>query len=220
MMNKRFAVILTGCGHLDGAEIRESVLTLLSLDAREVDYDIFAPNQDQLHAVNHLSQEEEKSTRNVLDESARIARGKVLNLNDLDPDKFSGLLIPGGFGVAKNLCDFALKGSSASVTSKAREIVESFYSNKKPIGAICIAPALIALILGKHGVELTIGTDAETATEIEKTGARHINCDQGEFHLDTANKIATTPAYMFDDTKLHVVQKGIDAVVENVIKWS
>ncbi len=219
-MTKKYAVILSGCGHFDGAEIRESVLTLLALDTQEAQYEIFAPNEDQFHTLNHLSGDELPNNRNVLEESSRIARGNIKDLNQLNSEDFSGLLIPGGFGVAKNFCTFAFKGSEAEVNSLVSKTINDFYNAKKPIGAICIAPALLALVLGKHGIEVTIGNDEGTATEVEKTGAKHINCGKDEFHLDQKHKIATTPAYMYDDNKLNLVQKGISSVVENVINWS
>ncbi|PIK15166.1 isoprenoid biosynthesis glyoxalase ElbB [Halobacteriovorax sp. JY17] len=219
-MSKKYAVILSGCGYLDGAEIREAVLTLLALDTHGASYEIFAPNEKQFHTINHLEGSEVKQERNILEEAARIARGKISPLKDLDSREFSGLLIPGGFGVAKNLCDFAFKGSGAKANSIISGIITDFFAAKKPIGAICIAPALVSLVLGEHSIEVTIGTDEGTAAEIEKTGAKHINCTESEFHLDIENKIATTPAYMFDDNKLHLVQQGIYGVVESVIKWS
>lgn len=219
-MSKKLAVILSGCGHFDGAEIRESILTLLSLDRNNIEYEIFAPNEDQYHTINHLNGEEDSQKRNILEEASRIARGDIKDLKELKSTNFSGLLIPGGFGVAKNLSSFAFEGSKSKAKPLVQELITSFNNEGKPIGAICIAPALIALVLGSKGVEVTIGTDEGTAAEIEKCGAKHIMCERDEFHLDQKNKIATTPAYMFDDNKLHLVQKGIDAVVENVIKWS
>lgn len=219
-MSKKFAVILSGCGYLDGAEIREAVLTLLSLDASNVDYEVFAPNEKQFHTINHLNSSEVNSERNILEESARIARGRVSDLVDLDSKNFSGLLIPGGFGVAKNLCDFAFNGASAKTHPLMEKVITDFYEAKKPIGAICIAPALVSLVLGKHSIEVTIGNDPGTAAEIEKTGAKHFNCSESEFHLDEMNKIATTPAYMFDENKLHLVNEGISKVVNSVISWS
>ncbi|WP_417334746.1 isoprenoid biosynthesis glyoxalase ElbB [Halobacteriovorax marinus] len=219
-MSKKFAVILSGCGYLDGAEIREAVLTLLALDSANANYDIFAPNENQFHTINHMEMSEEKEQRNILLESARIARGKVIDLNQLNTNDYAGLLIPGGFGVAKNLCTFAFDGASAKATAKVTEVITNFNDQQKPIGAICIAPALISLVLGHKGIEVTIGTDESTASEIEKTGAKHFNCERDEYHLDQKNKIATTPAYMFDETKLNLVMEGISGVVENVIKWS
>lgn len=220
MSNTKVAVILSGCGHFDGAEIRESVLALLALDSHEVSYEIFAPNENQYHTINHLNGEEIDKPRNILEESARIARGNVTDLKELKAENFSALLIPGGFGVAKNFSNFAFNGSQGEALPQLSKVINEFFTMKKPIGAICIAPALIALILGKNGIEVTIGNDQGTAEEIEKTGAKHFPCAKDEFHLDQNNKIATTPAYMYDDNKLHFVQKGINAVVENIINWA
>lgn len=219
-MTKKYAVILSGCGHFDGAEIRESVLTFLALDTHGAEYEVFAPNQDQFHTLNHLSGDESSTNRNILEESGRIARGNIKPLSEMNSKDFSGLLIPGGFGVAKNFCTFAFKGSEGEVSPAIQTTIKDFYDSKKPIGAICIAPALLSLVLGENGIEVTIGNDEATAKEVEKTGAKHIICGKDEFHLDQKNKIATTPAYMYDDNKLHLVQKGISAVVENVINWS
>jgi len=217
-MSKNIAVILSGCGFLDGAEIRESVLTLLALDMEGVEYKIFAPNKDQHHVVNHLRGEESTGeSRNTLVESARIARGKIQDINELNASDFDALVMPGGFGVAKNLCDFAFKGSAGQVDPKVLEIVKSFSENSKPIGAICIAPAMVALSLGEKNPKLTIGNDEATASEIEKLGAKHINCDANECIVDKERKIVTTPAYMYDDAKLNDILSGIHKTVKEVI---
>ena len=218
-MSKKVAVVLSGCGFLDGAEIRESVLSLLTLDQNNTEYDIFAPDLDQYHTINHLKSEEVSTKRNILEEASRIARGKIKPLRDLNPNDYQALVIPGGFGVAKNLCDFAFKGSGAEVLPAMKEIVISFHTNKKPIAAICIAPALIALCLGDKQVEVTIGTDIETASEIEKTGAKHINKDVHEFHTDETNLITSTPAYMFDSAGLDQIQIGIKGCIEKALSF-
>lgn len=217
-MSKKFAVILSGCGFLDGAEIRESVLSLLALDTESINYQIFSLDQNQHHVIDHLKGEEEAAPRNALAESARIARGKVEDIKKLNPDNFDALIIPGGYGVAKNLCDFAFKGSQASVQADILKVIEGFYTNKKPIGGICIAPALLALALGKNGIQVTIGNHQETAQEIEKTGAKHVNKEVHEICIDEDHKIVTTPAYMYDDAPLNLINQGIHRCICEVIK--
>jgi len=159
--------------------------------------------------VNHLEQGEASETRNVLVEAARIARCQVEPLSKLSASHFDALVLPGGFGVAKNLCTFAFEGSPGTVDPEVKSVIEDFNKNKKAIGAICIAPALIAMVLGNKGVQVTIGNDKETAIEIEKTGAHHINCEVNDCVIDKVNKVATTPAYMFDSAKLNDINTGI-----------
>mgnify|MGYP000497981257 CR=1 FL=1 len=216
---KNVAVILSGCGFLDGAEIRESVLTLLALDTEGVQYKIFAPNKEQHHVVNHFKGEEATGeSRNVLEESARIARGAIDDLENLNVDEFDALVMPGGFGVAKNFSSFAFEGSNASVDDSVVSKVIAFNSAAKPIGAICISPALVALAIGKNNPILTIGTDAGTATELEKLGAKHQNCDTSDCVVDEVNKVVTTPAYMDDSANLADIFSGISQLVQNVIR--
>ena len=216
---KTIAVILSGCGFLDGAEIRESVLTLLALDSEGAQYKIFAPNKEQHHVINHLEGKENASgSRNILEESARIARGEIEDLAKLNPDEFDALILPGGFGVAKNLSSFAFEGSAASVDQLTATKVTSFYNADKPIGAICIAPALLALVLGEQAPTLTIGSDKGTATELEKLGAKHQNCATDDCIIDDVNKIITTPAYMDDSASLADIFSGISKLVKNVIR--
>lgn len=215
---KNIAVILAGCGYLDGAEIRESVLTLLALDTAGVNYKIFALDKDQHHVVNHLKGEEATSSpRNILEESARIARGDVAALTQLDAENFDALVIPGGFGVAKNMCSFAFEGSAATVDELVLNKIKAFNAANKPIGAICISPALIALTIGDIAPTLTIGNNAEIASEVEKLGAKHVNCATSECVVDDKNKIVTTPAYMDDNAKLTDVFAGITKLVQNVV---
>lgn len=217
---KKIAVVLTGCGYLDGSEIRESVLTLLALDALNLPYDIFALNEDQFHTVNHLTGTVQPQTRNILEESARIARGKILDLKDLEVDHYSSIIIPGGFGVAKNLCKFAIDGVNAEVNAVVLKTINDFYENNKPIGAVCISPALIALSLGKHHPTITLGSNDELAKEIEKTGVLHRNCKTSECIIDEKNKIVTTPAYMDDDINLNDAFSGISKLVKAIVELS
>ena len=220
-MSKKIGVLLSGCGYLDGAEIREAVLTLLALDKDGVEVSIFAPNEGQHHVVNHLEADESKNEkRNTFIEAARIARGQITPLENVKSDELDGLIIPGGYGVAKNLCEFAFKGHQATTDEKVKNLILDIYKAKKPIGALCIAPVLIGLVLGEHGVQVTIGNDIETAQEIEKTGAKHINKDAHEAHADESHKIVSTPAYMYGEARLSDINQGIIKCVDQVLEWA
>jgi enhancing lycopene biosynthesis protein 2 len=217
-MRKKVAVVLSGCGFLDGAEIRESVITLLEIARNNADYDIFAPDIQQSEVVNHLTGEKTLEVRNVLQESARIARGKISPLSKLEAEQYSALIIPGGFGVAKNLSDFAQKGSECIVLEGFRNAILGFVRLKKPVGAICIAPAVVAAVLGvDYAPSLTIGDDEGVAREIEKLGARHMVCQTEEIHLDFANKIVSCSAYMREDD-LAKIGEGIAKLVKKVME--
>ena len=216
---KKIAVILSGCGFLDGAEIREAVLTLLALDNAGVEYSMFAVDKPQHHVVDHLTGEEVATeSRNVLVESARIARGDISSLEQLDINQFDALVMPGGFGVAKNMCSFAFAGSTADVDALVLEKVKGFKQAAKPIGAICIAPALVALAVGSEQPTLTIGTDEGTAAELEKLGVQHQNCATDDCVVDSQHKIVSTPAYMDDGASLADIYKGISKLVGQVIE--
>ncbi|MDX1755446.1 MAG: isoprenoid biosynthesis glyoxalase ElbB [Marinobacter sp.] len=216
---KNVAVILSGCGYLDGAEIRESVLTLLALDSEGAQYKIFAPNKTQYHVVDHLKGDEVTgATRNVLEESARIARGKIEDLVNLNENDFDALVIPGGLGVAKNMCSFLFHGSGASVDEQVVTRIRDFKAAGKPIGAVCIAPALVALSIGDDHPTLTIGNEEGIAGELEKLGAKHEVCATSECVVDESNKVVSTPAYMDDDASLADVFSGISKLVGHVIR--
>jgi enhancing lycopene biosynthesis protein 2 len=193
-----FAVILSGCGVYDGAEIHEAVLTLLAIDKAGGQYACFAPDAPQHHVVNHVSGQEMQETRNVLVESARIARGKIQNLKEFDPAKFDAMIFPGGFGAAKNLCSFAFDGPNCKVNPDVEKAVKAMHGAKKPIGALCIAPALMARILGQ--VEVTIGNDAGTAQAIGAMGGKHCATSHGEVVVDKTHRLVTSPCYMLDAT--------------------
>jgi enhancing lycopene biosynthesis protein 2 len=214
-MSKRIAVILAGCGHLDGSEIRESVLTLLELDRNEVHYEIFAPDRNQHHVINHLTNKEAKATRNILTESARLARGQIQALSELKLANFDALIIPGGFGVAKNLADIAFKGKAGTVSDDFKELIIKFYLAKKPIGAICISPALVANILRDKNISVTLGMENELLAAF---GANEIVCEKPDMvAVDLKNKIVSTPAYMLEG-KLHKIQEGIASLVLKVLE--
>lgn len=212
----KVAVVLAGCGVYDGAEIHEAVLTLLALDRRGVEYQCFAPNIPQLHVVDHLTGEVVPGeTRNVLVEAARIARGKVRDLAEARAVDFDALVVPGGFGAAKNLCDFAVAGSAMQVQPEFLRFAREMHAAGKPVGLICIAPAMAAKIFGA-GVECTIGNDADTAAAIEAMGGRHVACDVRHAVVDRRNKLATTPAYMLAQ-RIGEAAQGIDECVEAVL---
>lgn len=215
-MSKKVAVVLSGCGYLDGAEINESVFTFLAIDQQNLKCDVFAPDENQHHVVNHLAGSEDDGTRNALLEAARITRGGVRPLKELNPADYGGLVLPGGFGVAKNLSDFAFKGSGATVLPTLKSAIENFHAAGKPIAAICISPAIVASVLGSKGIKVTIGSDRETAAEIEKCGAQHIPCAVQDVVVDSKNKISSTPAFMYDSSRLTDVSKGISSCIEQL----
>lgn len=195
---KKIAVVLAGNGVFDGAEIHEATLTLYSIVKNGGMYEIFAPNIDQYHVINHITGEQMNEKRNVLIESARIARGKIKDLAGFKASDFDALIFPGGFGVAKNLCTFAFDGVNCKVNKDVEKAIKSMAELKKPIGALCISPVLIAKVLGN--IELTIGQDKGTADAIKKLGATHKATSHGEVVIDKKNKIVTTPCYMLDAT--------------------
>ena len=216
---KNIAVILAGCGRFDGSEIHESVLTLLSIGQNSANYQCFSLDLTQDHVTNHLTEATASGeSRNMLVESARIARGNVKKLEELDPSQFDALIIPGGNGVAYNLFDLALKGKDYSVNPLVKQACLDFTKQQKPIGFICIAPAMIPGIYGA-GVELTIGNDKETAQLLTELGAKHNQCKVDEIHIDRARLIITTPAYMLAQNILEAYS-GIKKLVDAVIKLS
>ena len=215
-MSKKVAVILSGSGVYDGAEIHESVITLLRLDQRGAQVQCFAPNIAQLHVINHLTGEEMPETRNVLVESARIARGNIKDIREADVDDFDALIVPGGFGAAKNLSSFAVEGAGCSVQPQVLELAEAFAEAGKPVGLMCISPALAAKIYGP-GVTCTIGNDADTATAMNKMGATHEDCAVTEIIEDKARKLVTTPAYMLAQN-ISEAAAGINKLVDRVLE--
>jgi enhancing lycopene biosynthesis protein 2 len=214
-MMKKFAVVLSGCGVFDGAEIHEATLTMLAIAKHGAHYTLFAPNTPQHHVINHLTRQEMKETRNVLVESARIARGAIKDLREYKPSDFDGLIFPGGFGAAKNLCDFAFKGADCSVNGDVATAVKKTVEARKPIGALCISPVILAKIIGDG--EMTIGHDKDTASSIEKMGATHKNTGHGEVVIDEKYKVFTTPCYMLNATILDI-EKGASNIVRAMLE--
>ena len=215
-MSKKIAVILSGCGVYDGAEIHESVITLLRLDQRGAQVECFAPDVAQLHVINHLTGEEMPESRNVLVESARIARGAVKDIGQANAADFDALIVPGGFGAAKNLSNFAVEGAGCSINPQVLALAEAFAEAGKPVGLICISPALAAKIYGP-GVTCTIGNDAETAAALDKMGATHIECTVEDIVEDPARKLVSTPAYMLGKN-ISEVASGINKLVDRVLE--
>lgn len=215
---KNVAVILSGCGYLDGSEIREAVITLLELDKAGAAVQCFAPNINQLHVVDHISGKESPGeSRNVLTESARIARGKVKELQHLRQKNFDALILPGGFGVAKNLSNLATKGDQATVLPEFKDIILDFIKSEKPIGAICISPAVLtAAVRGEISPSVTIGDDTDDL--IKNLGGKHSKCPTEGIYVDETNKIISCSAYMRDDAKISDVASGIAKLVKKVIE--
>lgn len=214
---KRVAVVLCGCGHRDGSEVRESVGVLWALSAEGADVRCFAPDAPQHEVRDHMSGELLAGQRNQLQESARIARGEIEPLSRLVVRDFDALLLPGGNGAASNLSDWAKNGGKGHVIPDLQKTLDGFLAAGKPIGAVCIIPALVALAFaGKH-VELTVGDAGPTAKEIEKLGHKHVVCRAAEAHVDRAHKIVTTPAYMIGDAALRDVFDGIRKCVHETL---
>lgn len=213
-MKKKFAIVLAGCGVYDGAEIHEATMIMLAISRLGAEYQCFAPDIEQAHVVNHLTGEEMNEKRNVLVESARIARGNILPLADFRVADFDALVFPGGFGVAKNLCTFAFDGPSCSVNEDARMAVSTMHKAQKPIGALCISPVLIARIIGE--VKVTIGNDQGTATAVESMGGKHLVATHGEVVVDYTNRIVTTPCYMLD-ANISQIADGAENVIKTIM---
>lgn len=210
----KVGVILAGCGHRDGAEIREAVFTLLALEKAGLDYECFAPDIDQRDVVDHLTGEPVKGEhRNVLREAARIARGQVRATDAAKASDLDGLVIPGGYGAAKNLCDFAVAGPDCTVEPSVATLIRETHAQGKPIGFVCIAPTLAARLI--PGARLTIGKDAATAEAIEKMGAQHVECFSDSFVADDDQRVLSTPAYMCN-ASLPQIASGIEGMVRRL----
>jgi enhancing lycopene biosynthesis protein 2 len=213
----RFAVILSGCGRADGSEIHEATLALLAIDNNGASYSCFAPDILQSTTINHLTSSPVSETRNVLEESARIARGNISPLTQLNLEEFDCILFPGGLGAITNWCDFNQKSFSCSVNEEIKNILEQAYTSHKVIGAMCIAPVLLARVLGKYGITITIGNDKNLAAKIEKTKAHHQDTTKDDICEDKENLIVTTPAYMLA-TSIKDVAIGADKMVKSMIE--
>lgn len=215
MKDRKFAVVLAGCGVYDGAEIHEAVATLLAIDLSGATYQCFAPDFSQYHVINHFTGEVTKETRNVLIESARIARGNIKRLRDFKPEEFDAIIFPGGFGVAKNLCTFAIDGPDCLVNPIVEKALKDAAKAKMPIGALCISPVLIAKILGP--VTVTIGSDEDTVAAITTLGANHVVSKGSDIVIDMENNIVTTPCYMLD-SPISDIFEGAKNVVNTLLE--
>ena len=208
---KKFAIIICGCGHLDGSEIQETLMTMLAIEKQNCEYEVFAPDKEQFHVVNHLTKKELPETRNMLVEGARITRGKISDVSTFSIDNFDAVIFPGGFGVAKNLFSYAFNGIDAKVLPEIEKIIIDTHAVGKPIGALCISPVLITKVLGS--VNVTIGQDKATADDIVKMGGNHINALITDVVSDRRNKIFSTPCYMLNASVLDIAQ-----ATENLIE--
>ncbi len=216
------AVVLAGCGHRDGAEVRESTYALLALDQEGATFQCYAPDVPQADVINHLTGKEMQETRNVLIEAARIARGDILPLDRFASEDFDALIFPGGFGAAKNLSDFASQGTQATVRDDVRAAVEAMQAAGKPVGFICITPASVgAPLLGKQGAQLTVGAAEDpAAVAVNAFGATHVACPVEKAVVDSDHKLVSTPAYMDGGARPSQVYDGIRELVRNVLKMT
>lgn len=218
MAQKKVGVVFAGCGVFDGSELTESVLTLLALERNGLQAVCMAPDKPQLHVINHLTGDTMDESRNVLVESARIVRGDIQDIAAVQSAELDALVIPGGFGAAKNLSRFAVDGPSSEVDPEVKRLISEMAAARKPLAFICIAPAIAAQVLGDQGVALTIGNDPDTAKAIESTGARHVNKSVTEYHEDPERRVLSTPAYMLGQGPLEV-SKGIDGLIHTLAQW-
>lgn len=216
---KRIGVLLCGSGHRDGSEIHEATLTLLAIDRAGAEAVCFSPRGPQRFVRDHLTGQEMAEKRDTLTESARIARGQVCDVAKMTAMDLDALIIPGGQGAALNLSGFLVDGVSCDVHPKVAHLVREMHAEKKPIGAICIAPATVARVLQEADVSatITLGTDAEMAARIEAMGHRHERCQADDCVVDREQKIVSTPAYM-NAQSIGEVWQGIEKLVAAVLE--
>jgi enhancing lycopene biosynthesis protein 2 len=213
----KVGVVLSGSGVFDGSEITEAVSVLIALDRHGAEIICMAPALPQASVVNHLTKQVDLHSRGILEESARIARGKIKDIAGVTARDLDALVFPGGFGAVKNLCDFAAAGTNCAVNAEVRRLVGEMHAAKKPIGLACIAPILAAKILGDYSPRLTIGTDAATAGAIQTMGGRHVNTDPTGVCVDESNRLVSTPCYM-NDVGPWIVFQGAEKMVDEVLK--
>ena len=220
---KRIGVILCGAGHRDGSEIHESVIAMLSLLEEGAELQCLSLNKSQVNVIDHLTGSPSHEKRNMLTESARIARGKIVDIASKTADvwasELDGLVLPGGFGSAFNLCTYAQKGEHMTVDDSVENLLKAMYVNKKPIGAICIAPVILSKVFGEYHPKITIGTDPSTAEKVEKMGAAHVNCQPDDCVVDAIHKLVSTPAYMLAEN-CSEFYPGIKKLARHVLKMA
>ena len=217
-MKKKIAVILCGSGFKDGSEIHESVFALNAISENGAEYECFAQDAPQADVINCLSGKPMSESRNQKTEAARIARGAIRSMSDLKAADFDALVLPGGFGAAKNLCTYAFEGASASVKPEIARVLTEFSAQKKPIGAICIAPMVLALHFKGKNLTLTLGDESpELTSQLNILGHRHHPCSVTEICVDEGHRVVSTPAYMHENPKIHEVGIGISKLVKRVI---
>lgn len=220
---KKVAVVLAGCGKMDGSEIHESVSCLIHLARHGVAYRCFAPDKLQADVVNHASGKPASESRNLLVEAARITRGEISPLAHLNPAEFDAVVFPGGFGAAKNLCTFASEGADCTVDANVERVFKGFHTQDKPIAMCCIAPVIAARVLGTTsggpGCTVTIGSDVGTAGAIQSMGATNVNRGVTQAHVDETNRLVTTPAYMLDANPYEVFE-GIGQMIDSLVAMS
>ena len=216
---RKIAVVLSGCGNKDGAEITEAVSLIVALSEAGAKVQFFAPNLE-ITPKNFLTNSALPEKRNLMVEASRITRGEISDLKDLDAKSFDGVAFPGGFGAALHLCNWAEKGADCQVLPDLERVIREFHSQSKPIAAICIAPVLVAKVLGSKHPTLTLGNDPATKLEVEKTGAIHEDCPVTDYITDREHKIITTPAYMYDEAKPHQIFRGIFGLVKEFIEMA
>ncbi|CAM6326220.1 MULTISPECIES: isoprenoid biosynthesis glyoxalase ElbB [Citrobacter] len=212
---KKIGVVLSGCGVYDGAEIHEAVLTLLAIARSGAQAVCFAPDKPQADVVNHVTGESMAETRNVLIEAARITRGEIRPLSQAVSAELDALIVPGGFGAAKNLSTFASQGRECQVDADLAALAVAMHQSGKPLGFMCIAPAMLPKIFG-FPLRLTIGTDIDTAEVLEDMGAEHVPCPVDDIVVDEDHKIVTTPAYMLAQN-IAEAASGIEKLVSRVL---
>lgn len=211
----KFAIVLAGCGVYDGAEIHEATMTMLAADRNGCDYQLFAPNIMQHHVINHMTGEVMDESRNVLVEAARIARGNIKPLTEYKVSDFDALIFPGGFGVAKNLCSYALEGTDMRIDKVVEKAVKETHEKGKPIGALCISPIMIAALI--PGAEVTLGSDKQYDGEVAKLGGRNKTTGNRQLVVDKKNRIVSTPCYM-NDARISDIAEGAELLVKEIIK--
>ncbi len=217
-MSKRVAVLLSGCGYKDGSEIHEATCALLALDRADAEVTGVAIDGNQAQVTNHLDGQPMSETRNMMIEAGRIMRGNVKKIETISVDDFDALILPGGFGAATNLCNYGKVGKNCEIDARVKQLILDFVNTKKPVGAICIAPVVVAKALEGSGIHptLTIGSNPNVAGDIESMGAKHQECAVTDAITDTANKIVTTPAYMMAE-RISEVESGVTKLVTAIL---